>query len=351
MPVQYAGQLTNNEIYTSLYNMIISQEVFNDRLQNGSALVDKARVDGGLFGDTKLYYAADILETHDWGNDAEAANLLALDRPADPYCQAITLDEFKQIRLTLDDYLSKRAWSSEGAFGQFNSVMESMIMKTKEIYDETIYNVFIGITASANGLQTQTLTLTGLNAEERAKAIAEKVANLLAALKKPSREFNDLRQMTRFNEADVKIIWNSKYVNEIRKVDTPAIFHREGLVDKFSEDVIHEDYFGKINASSGTADGSTIFALEEGDYGATPVHLIAGELLPSGTTYLANTTYTKDADVICKILVKLPPFMSAFQAGSDFWNPRALCRTRYLTWGHNTLDYLAAYPFITLSEV
>lgn len=348
MPVAYTGQLTSNEIYSSLYNMIISQEVFSDRLQNGSALVDKARVDGGLFGDTKLYYAADILETHPWGNDAEAANLLALDRPADPYCQAITLDEFKQIRLTLDNYLSKRAWSTEGAFGQFNSVMESMVAKTKEIYDETIYNVFIGITASSNGKQSQTLTLTGMNAEERAKAIAECVANLLAALKKPSRSFNDLAQMTRFNEEDVHIIWNSKYVNEIRKVDTPAIFHREGLVDKFSEDVIHEDYFGSINASSGTGDGATIFAKEEGDFGSS--HLIAGEVVPKGVAYGANETYTKNSKVICKILVKLPPFMSAFQVGTEFFNPRSLTRNRYLTWGHNTLDYLAAYPFITLVE-
>ena len=351
MPVAFSGTLNSNEIYNSLFNMIISQEVFADRLDKTGALVDNARVDGSLYGDSKLYYAADILQTHAWGGDSEAANLLALDRAPDPNCQIITLDEFRQVRLTLDDYLSKRAWSNEGAFGQFNSVLEAMIGKTKEIYDETIYNVFLGCTVSANGLQSQTLTLTGLTAEERAKAIAEKVANIIEALKKPSRLYNDLAQMTRFAPESVVIVWNSKYVNEIRKVDTPAIFHRDGLVDKFAKHVLNEDYFGQINASTGTGDGSTIFAIEEGDYGTTPVHLIAGEVLPSGTTYLANTTYTKDDDVICKIFVKWPPFMSAFQVGTEFFNPRSLTRNRYLTWGHNTLDYLAAYPFITLSEV
>lgn len=350
MPVNFSGTLTSNEIYSSLFNMIISQEVFADRLESTGALVDKARVDGSLYGDSKLYYAADILQTHDWGGDTEAANLLALDRAPDPNCQIIQLDEFRQIRLTLDDYLSKRAWSSEGAFGQFNAVLEAMIGKTKEIYDETIYNVFLGITKATTGLQSQTITLTSLTAEERAKAIAEKVANILEALKKPSRLYNDLAQMTKFAPESVEIVWNSKYVNEIRKVDTPAIFHRDGLVDKFAKNVLHEDYFGAINSSSGTGDGTTIFAAEEGDYGSTPVHLIAGEVLPNGTAYAANKTYTKDSKVICKILVKWPPYMSAFQVGTDFYNPRSLTRNRYLTWGHNTLDYLAAYPFITLSE-
>lgn len=348
MPVSFSGTLRSNEIYSSLFNMIISQQVFPDRLDNRGALVDKARVDGSLYGDSKLYYSTDILETHDWGNDAEAPNLLALDRPADPDCQIITLDKFKQIRLTLDNYLSKRAWSTEGAFGQFNSVMESYLEKTKEIYEETIYNVFLGTTVSANGLQSQTLTLTGMTAEERAKAIAEKVANILEALKKPSRLFNDLGQMTRFAPERVKIIWNSKYVNEIRKLDVPTIFHKDGLVDKFAEDVLNEDYFGTINSSSGTGDGSTIFAYEEGDFGSN--HLIAGELIPSGAAYAANKAYTKDDKVIAKIIVEWPPFMSAFQVGTEFFNPRSLTKTRYLTWGHNTLDYLAAYPFITLSE-
>lgn len=350
MPVAFSGTLRSNEIYSSIFNMIISQQVFADRLDNRGALVDKARVDGSLYGDSKLYYSADILQTHNWGADAEAANLLSLDRPTDPDCQIITLDKFKQIRLTLDNYLSKRAWSTEGAFGQFNSVMESMLEKTKEIYEETIYNVFLGTTASAVGLQSQTLTLTGMSAEERAKAIAEAVANLLEALKKPSRLYNDLAQMTRFAPERVHIIWNSKYVNEIRKLDVPTIFHKDGLVDKFAEDVLNEDYFGSINASSGTGDGSTIFAYAEGDYGSPAVHLIAGEVLPASTTYLANTTYTKDDKVICKVIVEWPPFMSAFQVGTEFFNPRSLTRNRYLTWGHNTLDYLAAYPFITISE-
>lgn len=105
----FSGQLRTNEIFSALYNMIISQQVFADNLGSHQTLVDKARVDGGLYGDTKLYYATDALKSVAWGNDAEAANLLALHRPDAPECQAIHLDQFRQISLTVDNYLSKRA--------------------------------------------------------------------------------------------------------------------------------------------------------------------------------------------------------------------------------------------------
>ena len=76
MALQSSFTLTANEIYDTLANLIISQEVFADNLGSHQTLVDKARVDGGLFGDTKLYYATDVLSSSAWGNDTEAENLL-----------------------------------------------------------------------------------------------------------------------------------------------------------------------------------------------------------------------------------------------------------------------------------
>ena len=109
--------LRANAIFGGLYNMIISQHVYGDNIKGTySRLVDMARVDGSMYGDQKLYYATDVLKSHAWGNDAEASNLLALDRPAEPEVQAIVLDKFRQIRLTVDNYLTKQAWMNEGAF-------------------------------------------------------------------------------------------------------------------------------------------------------------------------------------------------------------------------------------------
>ena len=42
--------------------------------------------------------------------------------------------------------------------------------------------------------------------------------------------------------------------------------------------------------------------------------------------------------------------MSAFEAGTSFFNPRALLENNYLTFGHNTLAYLKRYPMITVRQ-
>jgi len=61
-PINYTGKLNANEIFASIFNMLISQQVFADNIKDTkSSLVDAARVDGSMYGDTKLYYATDVL--------------------------------------------------------------------------------------------------------------------------------------------------------------------------------------------------------------------------------------------------------------------------------------------------
>lgn len=356
MPVQSAFTLNPNEIFASIANMIISQEVFADNLGKHQTLVDKARVDGGLYGDKKLYYATDVLESHPWGNDAEAANLLALDRPADPEVQAITLDVFRQIRLTVDNYLSKRAWSDEGAFSSFNSIMLGWMRETKRVYDGTLYNVFIGCTKSAETAQNREVAVKGLtDAKEEAMIIAQNLADLMVEMGDYSRDFNDYGNLRSYAEDGIKVIWNSKFVNKIRKIDLPTIFHKDGLVDKFDEDVLPARYFGSIVSSAVTAEANdgTYRSLLEKDYTVSNVktHVFPGDKIPAGAAIQAGESYKEDADVICKVLVKLPPYMSAFEVGTSFFNPRSLTENHYLTFGHNTLEYLKNYPFITVKAV
>ena len=347
MALQAAFTLNPHEIFASIANMIISQEVFTDNLGKHQTLVDKARVDGGLYGDKKLYYATDVLKSHPWGADNEAANLLALDRPDDPEVQDITLDVFRQIRLTVDNYLSKRAWSNEGAFSSFNSVMLGWMRETKRVYDGTLYNVFIGTTKSAKTAQNIDVTLNGTN---DAQVIAEALANLLVAMGDYSRDFNDYEFLRSYAESDIKFIWNSKYVNEIKKIDLPTIFHKDGLVDKFEEEVLPARYFGTVNGAQVAAEGNTgqYRSVLEKDYGST--HVFPGDYIPAGAVIAKGEGYLEDANVICKVLVKLPPYMSAFEVGTSFFNPRSLTENHYLTFGHNTLEYLKNYPFITVKK-
>ena len=349
----FNGQLRSNEIFSALYNMIISQEVFADNLGEHQTLVDKARVDGSLYGDTKLYYSTDVLKSAPWGNDAEAANLLALHRPAAPKCQAIHLDVFRQICLTVDNYLSKRAWADEGAFSSFNGVMLGWMRETKRVYDGTLYNVFIGTTVSPKAAQNREIPVKGLtDAKEEAMLIAQGLADLFVEMGDYSRDFNDNEMLRSYAKEGIKVIWNSKFVNKIRKVDLPTIFHKDGLVDKFEEEIMPARYFGEKKAEDHTAVAGERSVLEK-DYtvGGVVTHVFPGDLIPVGASVLAGEAYEVDEDIICKVLVKLPPYMSAFEVGTSFFNPKSLTENHYLTFGHNTIEYLENYPFITVKAV
>lgn len=361
----FLGQLNSNEIFAALYNMIISQQVFADNIATTqSELVNMAKVDGSLYGDQKLFYATDILGSDEWGNDAEAINLLALHRPAAPDVQAIVLDQFRQISLTVDNYLSKRAWGTEGAFSSFNSVMLGWIGETKRIYEAKLFNTFIGTNRADGTAQNITITFTpGDTAEETARleaqTIAKTLANTYVALADAGREYNDLGNYRSFGKEDMVVVWNAEYVNEITKMDLPTVFHKD--LDLSFTHTLPAKYFGTVKTAGGTAPSgnSTVRSLVERDYNTVKrdhpdyvksLHIFPGDLVPAGQAYEAYEAYDEDAKVICKMYHKRAvPFMSAFEVGTSFFNPKSLTENRYLTWGYNTLENLANYPFITIS--
>ena len=367
--------LNQNKIFAALYNQIISIDTFADNIKGtNSQLVDEARVDGGLYGDTKVYLSTDVLKSAPWGNDAEATNLLALHRPPAPKTQTITLDQFRQICLTVDQYLSKQAFATEGAFSQFNSAIQAWIGDTKKVYDATTYNVFIGTTATSTGKQTQSIglstALTGLSGEEKnrveAQTIAQFLADLFVEMTDVNRDFNDNQFLRSVAEGDIKVIWNSKYLNKITKIDLPTIFHNDGLVAKLTDYKLPSRYFGRAVTESDIGSGKIIKA--DGEYDSTKgtlraaaefdyndKHYFAGDALATSGTYVAvvggleaSQVYIEDADIVCKICTKLPPYMSAFEVGTSFFNAKSLTENHYLTFGHNTLAYLKNYPFITV---
>ena len=360
----FSGALNPNEIFSSIFNMIISQQVNADNIKEGfSSLVNKARTDGGLYGDTKLYYDTDVLKSHAWGGDLEAPNLLALDRPKDPECQAISLNVFRQIRVTVDYYLSKRAWKDEGAFAQFNSVTLGWLRETKKVYDQTTYNAFIGTAVSSvqadRNITLSTITAAATTADEeslariRAQKIGEGIANLMVDMKDVSRDFNDYGHLKSYDEEEVVIVWNSKYINEIRYVDLPTIFHKDGIVKKIDTEMLPARYFGNILAASKTV-GATddVRAMFEQDVtvGGVTTHLFAGDKFPVGAVVAAGDGYEVDGTIIGKVMTKLPPYMSAFEVGTSFFNPRSLTENHYLTFGHNSLEHLFARPFVRVVE-
>lgn len=367
----FNGTLNQNQIFAALFNMIISQQIFSDNINDTKAtLADMSRVDGTLYGDTKLYYSTDVLKSIPWTNDAEAQNLLKLHRPQAPEVQAITIDQFRMIALTVDNYLTKRAFSTEGAFSAFNSQMLSWMRDTKRVYDSTMFNSFVGTHSTSVGAQNFSIALPAApeNATEAnieaynrivAQTIAQAMADLLVNLEDVSRDYNDYGNLRSYNSNDLVFVWNSEWVNKIKKLDVPTIFNKDGLLDKFAEHTLPARYFGNVNAAGGTTSGtnSTIRSLIEKDYNTVEPdnaaydekkHIFPGDLLPINTAYQANETYTEDGNIIFKVYHKDSiPFMTAFETGTEFFNPRSLTETHYLIWGYNDLESLKNYPFIT----
>lgn len=341
----FTGTLNQNEIFSALYNMIISQQVFADNIYDTKAtLSDMSRVDGTLYGDTKLYYSTDVLKSFDWLNDAEAEDLLKLHRPQAPEVQAITVNKFRMIPITVDNYLTKRAFSTEGAFSQFNSQILSWIRDTKRVYDSTLFNAFVGTHTAGieddgkGAAQNVSITLPAepdgaddYNTEAYnrivAQTIATAMADLLVNLEDVSRDYNDYGNLRSYSADSLVFVWNSEWVNKIRHLDLPTIFHKDGLIDKFAQHTLPARYFGNVNTTSGTTSGTniTVRSLIEKDYNTVDPnqdgydeakHIFPGDLLPANTAYEANETYSEDGSIVFKVYHKdSVPFMTAFETG------------------------------------
>ena len=377
--------LNANEIFATIYNMIISQQVFSDNIKGTYGdLASKFKTDGTLYGDTKLFYATDALSSIKWDNYNEASNLLAVNKPKDPECQYVQIDQFRMIWLTLDSYLSKRAWSNEGAFSQFHAVMTGWMGETKRVYESRLINTFVGNTVSTAtkgtinvDLTTATTSLTG---EEKnrveAQTIARDIADLLVDLKDTTRDYNEYGFLRSYDEGDFYYVFNSKYYNMITKLDLPTIFHKDGLVDKLNDNVLPAKYFGRAVAASDKGSGKvidandaydptkgTIRSLVEKDYtdpanSSKTLHVFPGDELKTGATIGTNKdfadaeVYVETDDVICKIIHKSAvPFMSAFETETSFFNPRSLTENKYLIWGYSHPCVLKNYPFLTVKAV
>lgn len=381
----YNGHLNANHIQSALFNMIIAQDIIGGSIHANYNLVDKAKEQAGLYGDTVLKIDTPVLTPVDWSQDsADAVNLLALDRPEAPKTQAITIDVFKQVRLTKDDYMSKQAFGTEGAFAAYQSVLDSRLSKSKETYLNKTYNTFVGTIA---GKVTESIDVDANN-DTVGQNVAYGLTMLVDDMKDYNTKYTENGFERAFSDADIHIVWNNKYINAVRKLDTPVLYNPGVVNEVFKGDVLPSKYFGTvitadnvasfsattpaagkpINSSTGAytpgnknANG-TIRAAKDlykpfGTAGAI-VYIPAGAEIPatktigaSSTDFLYGEVYIEQADVICKVFTKLPPVLEAFSVGTNFFNAKNLSTNMYLTFGHNTLVPLDSEAIVTVKAI
>lgn len=354
----YTGKLNVNELYESLVNAILNQQVYSDNIGNvNNSLLNAAMEDVGQYGDTVLKYFTDILQTNDWMGIEESANLLDTDLGPEPVCQSFTIDKMKQIRLTTLPFLSKRAFATEGAYSQFNDVMKQSITDTKNVSLNAEYNAFIG--TAGTGLHPDTgnaygqKVLAHLTAEvPDALSIAKTVADIITELTEPSRDWNDLGFMRSYKKEDIIIVWNADWVNRLTKEQLPIIYHNE-VFDNLTKFVLSGKFFGDVDDGGGVTTGTERALIEKtftdaDDPETKKYHILAGELIPANCDYSGNEVYTPNDLYVCKIFIKLGPAYTSLSELGSFYNPRSLSTNYYLTYAYNNFKTLLGYPCITV---
>lgn len=351
----FNGQLKTNAIQSALFNMIISQDIIGGKIKNNYNLVSQAKEEAGLYGDTKLYIDTPTLTPVDWVQDSEdATNLLALDRPGAPKTQELVIKVFKQVRLTKDSYLSKMAFGTAGAFTAYQSVLESRLNKTKEVYLNKTYNTFIGTTKGVNAAGTEVKLEINTTADNNSAGenIAYAMSNLIDDMKDYSTEYTKNGFERAFGDEDIKIVWNNKYVNAVKKIDLPSIFHDDALQASFVGDKLPSRYFGDVNehttSQAGDRAAHDLYITVSGQ--DKPKYVAAGDLIPAGLTIKAGDAYTVNPKIICKVYTKLPPMLEAFSVGTDFYNAKNLSTNLYLSFGHSELEPLASEALVTVYD-
>lgn len=395
----FQGGLNSNEFLNGLFNAYGLVYTYGNNLGGrGDSLAERFKADGGQYRDQLVYTDVDVLYSRIW--DKDDTNVLATENKGMYTQQYLTIDSFRQIGLTVDQFLTKRAWMDAGKYDEFRSVILKQISDTKQVYEDTLVDTFVGVHVSGAAAANITITMpTDADAEKqnrlRAMEVFKTIGDTFNSLADYNRSFNENKYLKRFSEGDCMLVFSDKYANEFRYVDTPTVFHKEDLLAKGK--ILNRKYFGTpIESTVTAADGTTHRAVEnmlvtidsQGEYKApvtginAVVQVFPGDLLPKGTplttkdaVYTANVSvffyglggggvakaftasvctkanaYAEDGKVICKIIHKdAVKYLSSITTQTEFVNGKNHTQNMYLTWGYSYPAALKGYPFITVA--
>lgn len=377
----HAQRLNANTCYSSLFNFIRLVGVLGAKLEIDDSNASRYRMEGGRYEDTLQWISCDVLTSKVF--DPTDLNILSPEQSVVPAFKTITVDKARQIGLYLPTYfLSSQAFQNANYFDEFTALAQSMIQKTKKLYDQRLVDTYIGTTVSSiGGKQSQTVTLSGTDAQADTLAIAEKISNILFDMADTTRDYNDRQYVSAFGKDAVDIYFNTSYFSKMMKVGLPVTFNKDGVLEngkplpsRYFGTPITTSNYSTYSASTPTAgkpidsdDGTyvpgsnnangTLRALEEMDItvGGTTTHVYPADELPAGAVVYASSAvqipcYIEDAKVICKIVGKdAVKFISAIEVSTDWYNPKNHSRQMWLTYMYG-LDRLPEETFTTLKQ-
>ena len=367
----FNGSLNSNEIYNALFNIrILFQKLAPQTVKRDEvvSLIEKAV---GAYGDSGILQGCDIQGTYAFGMDAEAANLLAINRNQTQKVERYTIDQWRQTDVTNDAYISKRAFLDEGTFALFNGYIVGTLAKAMDAFENGMVKSSLGTFSAIPASMNISITLPAIDGTEatervRAATIKKAILDLKARLKDNSRDFNGYGFYASYDWNDFTAVWSSEYLNEINALALATTFNPEYIKEATDGRIWTPKWFGNVNTSSGTtassnttvyslieqnSDGSTNFPLTATQLAGGVYRIFPGDLLPDSFAYGANESYTVDAKVICKIFApEYVYYMTGYQQGESFYNPRSATTNHYLRKGFSPVYVSKFRPFITIKE-
>lgn len=372
----FTGALNSNEIYNALFNLrILFQKLAPQTVKRDEivSLLDKAT---GMYGDTGVVQGMDIQGTYDFGMDAEAANLLAINRNKTQVIEKYTIDKWRQTDVTNDAYISKRAFLDEGAFAMFNGYIVGTLSQAMDAFESGYVKSSVGTYESpvaACEIEVTLPTADGTEAVDRRRAalIKKAILDLKADMADNQRKYNGYGFYSSYNWEDFTPVFSTKYMNEINALALYSAFNPEFIKQSGEGRQWTPKWFGSVLTTAGTttttllggntdvyslvevnSDESTNFPLTALQHTNGVYRIFPGDLLPDAFDYAANEAYQVDDDVICKIFApEYVYYMTGYEQGESFYNPRSSTTNHYLRKGFSPVQVSKFRPFITIKEV
>ena len=370
--VAFNGTLNSNEIYSALFNVrILFQKLAPQTVRKDEivSLLDKSV---GMYGDSGIMTGCDIQGTYDFGMDAEAANLLAINRNKTQKTERFVINKWRQTDVTVDAYISKRAFLDEGSFAAFNGYLVSTLGKAMDAFENGFVKASLGTYTSpvvACNINVTMPASDGTEATERLRfaAIKQAILDLKDDLKDNQRKYNGYGFYASYDWDEFTPIFNSKYVNEGNALAYYQAFNPEYIKSADGARKFTPKWFGSVLTSNGTTDAanyniyslvevnsdeSTNFPLTSTQITNGVYRIFPGDILPGSFDYKANEAYAREDKVIAKIFApEYVYYMTGYEQGEMFHNPRSGTDNHYYRKGFSDVQVSKFRPFITLTEV
>ena len=368
----FTGQLNTNEIYNALFNLrILFQKLAPQTVKRDEivSLLDKAT---GMYGDTGVVQGMDIQGTYDFGMDAEAVNLLAINRNKTQKVEKFVINKWRQTDVTNDAYISKRAFLDEGTFAIFNGYIVGTLSQAMDAFESGFVKASVGTYTSPNDACTIEVTMPaqdGTEATERIRAskIKKAILDLKADMKDNQRKYNGYGFYSSYDWDEFTSVFSTNYMNEINALALYNTFNPEYIKQASDGRQWTPKWFGDPVTANGTteatnttvyslieqnSDGSTNFPLTPTQLSSGVYRIFPGDLLPNSFAYKTGEAYTVDPKVIAKVFApEYVYYMTGYEQGESFYNPRSATTNHYLRKGFSDVQVSQFRPFITIKEV